>query len=216
MKQTRREDNKIWELLRSQPEEGLRLAMEQYGGAVKWIAANILGADARQDVEECVAETFVRLWRGSTGFNPDGSADFDPERWTAERQNTADRSATDRSTLYSYTCGIARHVAIDMVRRRRMNHVSMEEMTEDVAAELAEDPDFAKQLADQENRRILWETVEQLPPPDREIFLLRYWMELRVNRIGEILGLTEKQVENRLYRGRRTLRKTLEERGIIR
>ena len=202
MKQTRREDNKIWELLRSQPEEGLRLAMEQYGGAVKWIAANILGADARQDVEECVAETFVRLWRGSTGFNPEG--------------NTADRSAADRSTLYSYTCGIARHVAIDMVRRRRMNHVSMEEMTEDVAAELAEDPDFAKQLADQENRRILWETVEQLPPPDREIFLLRYWMELRVNRIGEILGLTEKQVENRLYRGRRTLRKTLEERGIIR
>ena len=58
--------------------------------------------------------------------------------------------------------------------------------------------------------------MEQLPPPDREIFLLRYWMELRVNRIGEILGLTEKQVENRLYRGRRALRKTLEERGIIR
>lgn len=204
MKQTRREDNKIWELLRSQPEEGLRLAMEQYGGAVKWIAANILGADARQDVEECVAETFVRLWRGSAGFNLERGAGLDAER------------NADRSTLYSYTCGIARHVAIDMVRRRRMNHVSMEEMTEDVAAELAEDPDFAKQLADQENRRILWETVEQLPPPDREIFLLRYWMELRVNRIGEILGLTEKQVENRLYRGRRALRKTLEERGIIR
>ena len=211
MKQTRREDNKIWELLRSKPEEGLRLAMEQYGGAVKWIAANILGVDARQDVEECVAETFVRLWRGSVDFSAERSAGFNPDESTDEP-----RHGVGHATLYSYTCGIARHVAIDMARRRRTNHVSMEEMTEDAAAELAEDPDFAKQLADRENRRILWETVEQLPPPDREIFLLRYWMELRVNRIGEILGLTEKQVENRLYRGRRALRKTLEERGIIR
>lgn len=211
MKQTRREDNKIWELLRSKPEEGLRLAMKQYGGAVKWIAANILGVDARQDVEECVAETFVRLWRGSVDFSAERSAGFNPDESTDEL-----RHGVGHATLYSYTCGIARHVAIDMVRRRRTNHVSMEEMTEDAAAELAEDPDFAKQLADRENRRILWETVEQLPPPDREIFLLRYWMELRVNRIGEILGLTEKQVENRLYRGRRALRKTLEERGIIR
>ena len=211
MKQTRREDNKIWELLRSKPEEGLRLAMEQYGGAVKWIAANILGVDARQDVEECVAETFVRLWRGSVDFSAERSAGFNPDESTDEP-----RHGVGHATLHSYTCGIARHVAIDMARRRRTNHVSMEEMTEDAAAELAEDPDFAKQLADRENRRILWETVEQLPPPDREIFLLRYWMELRVNRIGEILGLTEKQVENRLYRGRRALRKTLEERGIIR
>jgi len=159
----------------------------------------ILGKDNVQDVEECMSETFLRLWRSAEGFD-------------SGRQGT---------TLYSYTCGIARHVAIDMVRRRPKSSVSVEAIAltgDDAAAifpELREETDFAEQLADQENRQAVLLAVDQMDPPDREIFLLRYWMELPVKRIAEVLELTEKQVENRLYRGKKALKMQLTKGGAF-
>jgi len=199
MKLTRQEENRIRELLQKDPECGLGLAIEIFGPSVKWIAKMILGKDNVQDVEECMSETFLRLWRSAEGFD-------------SGRQGT---------TLYSYTCGIARHVAIDMVRRRPKSSVSVEAIAltgDDAAAifpELREETDFAEQLADQENRQAVLLAVDQMEPPDREIFLLRYWMELPVKRIAEVLELTEKQVENRLYRGKKALKMQLTKGGAF-
>jgi len=199
MKLTRQEENRIRELLQKDPERGLELAIETFGPSVKWIAKMILGKDNVQDVEECMSETFLRLWRSAEGFD-------------SGRQGT---------TLYSYTCGIARHVAIDMVRRRPKSSVSVEAIAltgDDAAAifpELREETDFAEQLADQENRQAVLLAVDQMDPPDREIFLLRYWMELPVKRIAEVLELTEKQVENRLYRGKKALKMQLTKGGAF-
>ena len=61
MKQSIEEENRILSLLQSDPEAGLSEAMNAYGSTVKWIAGCVLGAGQREDVEECVAETFVRL-----------------------------------------------------------------------------------------------------------------------------------------------------------
>jgi len=185
MKLTKFEENRIWKLLKTDPERGLNLAMDHFGPAVKWIAKTVLGADAQQDVEECIAETFVRLWRSADDF--DGTAG---------------------TTLYSYTCGIARHVAIDMVRRRP------KETPVEEAIESDFEPDFAEELAAQENRQEVLQVVDRMELPDREIFLYRYWLELPIKQIAERLGLTEKQVENRLFRGKKTIRERLKERGI--
>lgn len=193
MKLTRLEENRIRKLLKTDPERGLNLAMDHFGPAVKWIAKTILGKESQQDIEECIADTFVRLWRSA--------AEEDPVvRGFEQGKGT---------TLYSYTCGIARHVAIDMVRRRPKETPVAEAIDSDF------DPDFAAQLAKEEVRTLVYEAVDRLDPPDREIFLLRYWLELSVKRIAEGLDLTEKQVENRLYRGKKKLREQLEERGIF-
>ena len=193
MKLTKSEENRIRKLLKNDPERGLNLAMDHFGPAVKWIAKTVLGSDSQQDIEECIAETFVRLWRSTAENDPVGRG-FEQNRGT---------------TLYSYTCGIARHVAIDMVRRRPKETPMAEAIESDF------EPDFAAQLAKEETWALVYETVDRLEPPDREIFLLRYWLELSVKRIAEVLELTEKQVENRLYRGKKKLREQLEERGIF-
>ena len=58
------------------------------------------------------------------------------------------------------------------------------------------------------------QAVEELPPPDREIFLLRYYLYQPVKEIARRLGMTPKAVEHRLDRGRRRLREKLMERGV--
>ena len=56
--------------------------------------------------------------------------------------------------------------------------------------------------------------MEELPPPDREIFLLRYYLYQPVKEIARRLGMTPKAVEHKLRRGRERLRKKLIERGV--
>ena len=72
------------------------------------------------------------------------------------------------------------------------------------------------QLARERNGQILRDVIDGLPPPDREIFIYRYFLELPVKEIAVQLHLTSKQVENKLYRGKLALRNQLQERGIIR
>ena len=63
---------------------------------------------------------------------------------------------------------------------------------------------------------MLRHVVDGLPPPDREIFVYRYFLELSTKEIAARLNLSVKQVENKLYRGRQKLRRQLIEKGVVR
>ena len=57
------EDRKLIRLINRNPEKGISLALDLYGSSVKTICSSILAGRPEQDVEEAIAETFVRLWR---------------------------------------------------------------------------------------------------------------------------------------------------------
>lgn len=158
-----------------------------YGGAVKTICINILGFENRQDIEECISDVFVELWKNYDNFN------------------------LEKGGLKSYIYGIARHKAIDMLRRdmRRRNHIILEDA--DINVEI----DFENEVAKKKNASILKEVIDSLPSPDREIFIYRYYLFEKIKTISEKLKLTPKQVENKLYRGKDQLRKQLLERGVV-
>lgn len=58
------EDSKILLLLNSDPSEGLREAVKKYYAYAAAIARRVLGG-REQDVEECVTDAFVSVWRAS-------------------------------------------------------------------------------------------------------------------------------------------------------
>jgi len=183
------EDDALLALLRKQPEQGLDIALQRYGNTVRWIAMKILGHDGQADVEECVSDVFVRLWQSA--------ARFDSSRGVP---------------LSSWVYGIARHTALDYKRRQQRQGQSLP--LEEATASL--DLNLDDQLARERNGQILRDVIDGLPPPDREIFIYRYFLELPVKEIAVQLQLTSKQVENKLYRGKLALRNQLQERGIIR
>ena len=51
-------DKKIISLLKKSPENGLSLALDIYGGAVKTICKNILSDYKNEDIEEAISDTF--------------------------------------------------------------------------------------------------------------------------------------------------------------
>ena len=179
-------DRQLILLLQNNPSQGLAEAMARYGAPVKRICAAILGPEDRQEVEEAVADSFVALWKGLDRY--------DPER-----------------PLSAWLYGIARRTALE--RRRKLGRVlPFQELDERLPGD---DTDPADQAAERENARLLRQAVTELPPPDKEIFIRRYYLYETVNGIAARLGLPPKTVENKLCRGRQRLRRTLMERGVI-
>ena len=183
------EERRLLQLLLEQPEKGVADAIQRYGNTVRWIIVKLLGSANSSEIEECMADVFVRLWQGAAQFD------------------------TDRGTkLSSWVYAIARHTALDYRRCQQRREISIPLEEADLQIELNLEDRMARNI----NGIILRQTVDALPPPDREIFIYRYFCEMSVREIAERVSLTVKQVENKLYRGKLSLRTQLLERGIIR
>ena len=66
----------------------------------------------------------------------------------------------------------------------------------------------------EEQRRILRGCMGQLNPDYREALFLVYFEGMRGAEAASLMGKTEKQVADLLYRGKQALRKRLEREGI--
>ena len=106
-----------------------------------------------------------------------------------------------RGSLKSYLCRITKNKAIDIWRRKSKEKVIslydyMEIPTEDDYFDI---PDYGE----------LYEAVRELPEPTREILIRRYFHDEKPEKIAKRLNLPKKEVENRLYRGKKELFESL-------
>ena len=96
------------------------------------------------------------------------------------------------------------NLAIDELRRERRHEHVGEWMTElRVVAPFEDEPDALEALLD---------AVRALPPRQRLVVVLHYWLDTRVEEIASILELPVGTVVSRLSRARASLRQQLEAR----
>jgi len=191
-----------------QPHETRALsdAIHRHGALVRHICRNILG-DRSEDVEECAVDVFTAYWistRRSEEAEGGKRVGFDP----------------GSGSLENYLCGIARHKALDRYRKisgqpvfypldaQRTNDDG-DSYEQQLPESLLFDPDFAAQLDGARAAELLVEALNGLSEQDRKIFVLRYWYVERIKAIAQKLGLSERVVKSRLYRGKAALRSAL-------
>lgn len=182
-------------------------AIEDYGGLVRHICRNIIGARS-EDIDECVSDVFTALWQSM------GGGGFDP----------------GRGGVKGYLCGIARNKALNVRRRISGEPVFVPidaygspgegpvpgaDTGRDTEA-MSFDPMIAEMIDSEGEASALADAVLSMSDPDRSIIVLRYWYCERVRDIAAQLGLSEKAVEGRLARCRKALRGALEDRGVSR
>lgn len=180
-------DEKLIKLIKNNPSKGLSAAIDQYGAFVKTIAVRILGYENKQDIEECVSDVFVELWKSIDKFN------------------------SDKGPLKNYIISIARHVGINTFNRKIIKHELIPLEEDDLEIEL----DLTNEVSKTINQSIIKETLEELTQPDKDIFIRRYYLFESVKEIASSLDLTPKSVENKLYRGKEKLKNMLISKGII-
>lgn len=183
------EEKKLLRLLKKSPQDGIKEAMHTYGKAVETICTNFLSDLSQHDIEEAIADTFIKLWQN------------------------ADKIKLDKeNSLKSYLYAIARNTARDKRRKlQKESYFPLEEVLLDLPSELNVEQEFAKRS----NEKILYECLNEFGEPDKSVFLLRYFYGEKIKSIANRVGLSEKKTENILYRGKRKLEQTLQKRGIF-
>lgn len=113
------------------------------------------------------------------------------------------------SSVSTWILGIARHKALDEVRRR-MRHAPLDEAAE---AEIPDGgPSAFDGLAARERRTLLDACIARLPPDQRECIHLVFFQDLPLADIAAIQGVPENTVKTRLFHARRKLKLLLSRR----
>lgn len=173
-----RQDAELAGRLLEGDQDALREFYEQNFDAVYRFVYLLVGAH-HEDAEEAVQNTFLAAIQSIKSFR-------------------------HKSSLKSWLYGIARHKASD-IRRRRSVWFGLREKLPGVGgtpASVSEPPDQAAAL-----RVHLEQVLQSLPAAQREVLLLKYVQELRVEEIARVVGRSPKAVESTLSRARANFRR---------
>lgn len=171
-------DERLLEILRSDPERGMEAVLSLYGGLVFSVIRGRLAAAGlgEADVEDCAADTFAEFYAGLA------------------------RLDTAKGTVKAYLCAAAAHNAADLIRRARPV-LPLEE------AAIPAGPSLEGDFEDRERRRELLDAVRALREPDREILIRKYYLAQPSAAVAKALGLTVSNVDVRVHRAVEKLKK---------
>ena len=186
---TQLEDRQIIALFYERSEQAIAELEQKYGAAVRKTAANFL--EDRQDVEECVNDTWLGAWNSIPPQKP--------------------------NPLISYVCRIARNLATAKYysntakKRNGQYDLVLDELEECIPSAVNVETDYEAGELSAAISRFL-DTVSY---EDRYCFLRRYWYADAVSDIAAQVGSDSHRISVRLFRTRKKLYHYLKEEGLL-
>ena len=152
--------------------------VEAYQRPVYNLAYRMLGNGP--EAEEAAQETFLRAYTQLASYQPGRK-------------------------FSSWLLSIASHYCIDLLRRRRLTWLSIEdeEAPEEMLASVEPGPE--ETMLQNEQETLVRKMLATLPPDYRLPVVLRYWSELSYEEIAEATHSTVGAVKSKLFRARAML-----------
>ena len=142
-------------------------------------------------------ERTLRYLRGLVGDDAD---DVHQEVWLTVYRNIS--ALANPGAFRTWLFQTTRHRALDYLRRRKRER----ELLEDVAIEISADTDAEREPSlGAFDEAALDRVLMAIPPPQREVLLLRYRDDLSYNEIAAIVGIPLGTVRTRLHHAKRRL-----------
>ena len=178
-------DEKIITAIKKRSEATINEIITKYSKLLWSVAEAVLNhVGSVQDVEECVADTFIYLWEH-------------PEKFDHQR-----------GKLKTWLSIVARTQAVNRYREiTKRNTLPLED------TDFVDQLDVADAVLEVETRQALIAAVNALCEPDREILIRRYYYDQKPKEIALALDMSVKQIDNRLYQTKRRLREMLTRSG---
>lgn len=153
-------------------------------------AVNILRN--REDAEDVVQSTFINVLEHLNDFR-------------------------EASSFATWITRIAGNSALNIIRKRKNNPISLDAATEENEEGYISHPEYiadwrndpAKQVEQSELQGILDKAIDALPEKHRLVFMLRDVVGMHIDETGKTLGISIANVKVRLLRARLALRETL-------
>ncbi len=179
--------NDLVKLFWDRDERAIEETQKQYGDYCFTVANNILGNE--QDAEECVNDTYLRLWNSIPPAKP--------------------------TNFLAYLAKIARNLSVNMLKSRRAGKryaqiVAFEELEETL---FAPEDEIAEGVALAELQASINSFIHTCPERDRAIFIRRYFFCESTEYIAEKFGISYANSTKILARMRVRLKDHLREEG---
>ncbi len=168
--------------IKNRDEKALEYIMDMYIDNVYFLCRSILKIYEKEDIEECVQDVFVSLWK---------------EIYKYDEQ---------RGSLKSFILVKARTMALNKRSKlSKIGNIVPIDNFDFQHSELIEE-----EVVSKEQRKELLEAIGSLKKEDKEIFIRRYFYNQRIQDIADSINLSVSAVENRLWRGREKLKGILQ------
>jgi RNA polymerase sigma-70 factor (ECF subfamily) len=143
--------------------------------------------------------------------NRERAEDFFQETWirVLERGHQYDGKSKFEAWLFA----IARHLVIDWQRQKKMQSLdALMDPDEGAPVEIADEeaPSPLRLLLSHEQEATVHASLEQVPTIYREVLLLRFQEEMKLEEIAEVLEAPISTVKSRLYRGLESMKGMLQ------
>ena len=184
------DDRQIVDLYFARSEQALRGTAQKYGKYCFSIAWNIL--QNRADAEETVNDTYIGAWNSIPPHQP--------------------------AMLSTYLGKITRRLALkrwaaNRTLKRGGGEVSL--ALEELAGCIPSDFDVESRIETAELTQILNKFVRNLPQPERNVFLCRYWYLCSIEAIARQQNFSQSKVKSMLSRTRKKLYTHLQKEGYL-
>ena len=118
---------------------------------------------------------------------------------------------TDDEARLKGLCGVVtRNIALNMCKRKEKGNVSLDGVFNVEARE----PSPENTVIANDTLKALVNAIERLGPTYRDVLKLKYLNQLREAEIARLLELSQKTVNQRIFRGKQLLRKAIEEENL--
>lgn len=174
-------DEKIITAIKNRNEAAINETITKYSKLLWSVTEEVLShVGSVQDVEECVADTFIYLWEH-------------PEKFDHQR-----------GKLKTWLSIVARTQAVNRYREiTKRNTLPLED------TDFIDQLSVVDAVLEAETRKALLAAVNALGEPDREILIRRYYYDQKPKEIALALDMSVKQIDNRLYQTKRRLHEML-------
>lgn len=177
--ETESSDQELVAAVASGSEEALRTLFHRHGGALMALARRMLGS--REEAEEVVVDTYLRLWRHAERFEP------------------------ERAALRTYLYAVTRNLCISRLRARQARP-QIQELDPESHAYATAFSHTVDQVAGALARRAL----DALDEQDRELMLEAYYGGWSQSELAERHGMPLGTVKSRMRRALARMRAALE------
>lgn len=119
---------------------------------------------------------------------------------------------SNRSTFKTWLYSIGRNIAIDYLRHHSKSVPASDAELQNMASEMQ---DLEQSYIQEEEKRILHRALGRLKPEYRQVLYLSFFEDFCNAQIAVVMRKTKRQVENLLYRAKRSLKSELEKEHFI-
>jgi len=175
--------NFIRELLKKN-ERALDFVIDEYGSLVNGIVRNVLKPIGDNGIiEECLSDIFYSVWKNINKFEG-GAHDFK-----------------------SWICGLSKYKAIDYYRKYSKEVNKIVSFQENEKSNYSLEDEIIRNI---ETSQVI-NLINKLKEPDKSIFVMKFLFGYSSSKISDLLGLTISNINTKISRGRKKLRKKYKE-----